>query len=1170
MVLLVGLFVFTVIFFMRPLSASAATVDISQTVTTGFWNDPLMGNTNMTWHNVGQSFFPSVSSINSIKVYLTRTPGTNQTDYYLDLYKGSPTLQASYTSLGTAMLPYTSIVESTDGNQEANFVFSAAIALVPNDPYFFRLSMASYSLTGVHSRVAWSSQIAGELLAWGALPQADNLQAGTSNLEMYFITYSATTAEPLAITTTTLPVTTVGATYNQALASTGGTAPLTWSLSAGALPAGLTLSSAGVISGIPTIAGTASFTVRVTDNVGATVTSAQTITVQPPANTAPVLSFSLATGYITDGVNPSVSFTNSPPTFKVAYSDADNNPPAPLKLFINNTSYNLSAESGADGDFSNGEHYTFMPLVGTLAKGLYNYYFTASDGSLAVRLPAAGNLIFEVRNVPVILIPGILGTELKKGNDLLWMDVANIYFDVGDIFLLPLWVREDGTLGDDGVSVYDVIRKKSFIYDISDRTTLYDYFDGLINEFSNNGYVEGDDLFVFPYDWRLDNRINALNLKTKIDAALNQTSSPKVDIVAHSMGGLVTKQYILQNSEHRINSLIFLGTPHLGTPKALKALLFGDGFGFPLGLLSQSVMKRLAYNMFSSYQLLPSQTYVNNLGGYYYDYTSSTGPSVYTYQQVKTGLLDSGYNTIAIQSTESFHTQEFDSLSLEAKGINAYNIVGCNQATIQGIIKRNKPNQLGETEYNLLLGAGDETVFLGSATGINLPSGHSFYATSVKHSKMPSNNNVRQLVVKLLTNTFSSADLPASIRQDDSQCVVNGKLVSLHSPVAIDIYDQNGNHVGYNTNGQLEENIPGVTYEELDGNSFVFLPDDILSSLQINLRATGSGSFNMRVSVVNNSNVDSVTYYNNVPITSVSTGNIVFDSSNNPSLQLDINNTGNTTLITPSSALSGQSITDSIAPQTSASLIGSLSSFGMYESVVEIILDAADNSGGSGLLKTVYSLDSGQTWQNYNGNLRFEVDGEYQFKYQSIDKVGNRESEKGIIFRIAKPPGRGGGGGSSISQPLVINSETKVPVLNPPTIISESSYMPKAVKQDNAVTDVSDTTIEAGKVAGVSIEKKTSVSDIIGLIGVLYNNGSITKKFIRDRLINQLIIGEQRFNRLQKIKQQCRTEKCKAGVDKWLERAWSALEYEIGIRRGKYIKEEGYKDLYKNIELIIN
>jgi hypothetical protein len=87
---------------------------------------------------------------------------------------------------------------------------------------------------------------------------------------------------PLAITTTTLPNGTTGTTYNSTLGATGGAPPYTWALVSGALPTGLNLSAGGVISGIPTAAGTFTFTVSVTDSLGVTKTAALTITVVSP------------------------------------------------------------------------------------------------------------------------------------------------------------------------------------------------------------------------------------------------------------------------------------------------------------------------------------------------------------------------------------------------------------------------------------------------------------------------------------------------------------------------------------------------------------------------------------------------------------------------------------------------------------------------------------------------------------------------------------------------------------------------------------------------------------------------------------------------------------------------------------------------------------------------
>jgi plastocyanin domain-containing protein len=81
-----------------------------------------------------------------------------------------------------------------------------------------------------------------------------------------------------AITTTSLPTGKVGISYSGALAASDGTSPYTWSVSAGSLPAGLSLnSSSGTISGTPTAAGTYSFTSAVTDSVGSTATETLSI-----------------------------------------------------------------------------------------------------------------------------------------------------------------------------------------------------------------------------------------------------------------------------------------------------------------------------------------------------------------------------------------------------------------------------------------------------------------------------------------------------------------------------------------------------------------------------------------------------------------------------------------------------------------------------------------------------------------------------------------------------------------------------------------------------------------------------------------------------------------------------------------------------------------------------
>jgi hypothetical protein len=89
------------------------------------------------------------------------------------------------------------------------------------------------------------------------------------------LTISAAPTSIVTLTTTSLAEASVNTAYSATLAATGGVAPYTFSLANGtALPAGLTLSSAGGISGTPTAVGSTAFTVNVTDSTTPTALSA--------------------------------------------------------------------------------------------------------------------------------------------------------------------------------------------------------------------------------------------------------------------------------------------------------------------------------------------------------------------------------------------------------------------------------------------------------------------------------------------------------------------------------------------------------------------------------------------------------------------------------------------------------------------------------------------------------------------------------------------------------------------------------------------------------------------------------------------------------------------------------------------------------------------------------
>lgn len=87
------------------------------------------------------------------------------------------------------------------------------------------------------------------------------------NLTIKTQTYSLTVNQPtIVLSSTSLPATTISDNYNQNITASGGTAPYTYAIKSGALPAGLRLSSDGTLSGVPTVGGTFNFNVQATDS----------------------------------------------------------------------------------------------------------------------------------------------------------------------------------------------------------------------------------------------------------------------------------------------------------------------------------------------------------------------------------------------------------------------------------------------------------------------------------------------------------------------------------------------------------------------------------------------------------------------------------------------------------------------------------------------------------------------------------------------------------------------------------------------------------------------------------------------------------------------------------------------------------------------------------------
>jgi alpha-tubulin suppressor-like RCC1 family protein len=132
------------------------------------------------------------------------------------------------------------------------------------------------------------------------------------------VRWSFKTYDALMIVTAALPAGVNGAGYDQPLNASGGRAPYSWVITAGALPAGLVLNNdTGIISGTLTAAGIADFTIQVTDANGTSNSTALTITSHPavtgylPANGSLVPLNTIVQATFSDPLNPATVNANN-------------------------------------------------------------------------------------------------------------------------------------------------------------------------------------------------------------------------------------------------------------------------------------------------------------------------------------------------------------------------------------------------------------------------------------------------------------------------------------------------------------------------------------------------------------------------------------------------------------------------------------------------------------------------------------------------------------------------------------------------------------------------------------------------------------------------------------------------------------------------------------------
>ncbi len=221
--------------------------------------------------------------------------------------------------------------------------------------------------------------------------------------------------------------------------------------------------------------------------------------------------------------------------------------------------------------------------------------------------------------VPVILIPGLLGSRLARADTgvelwpgstrkLLTSDYEELALRIDPETLEPI---DDGLVPS---GIFEGAAGKDFYRRIMQE--LRDAGGYRLAQPGQRADEEKASLYVFTYDWRQDNVKTVRKLDELIEQIRRDYGDPalKVDVIAHSMGGLVVQYFerfgtadVLGGNSFQVTGLgipklrriVLLGTPNQGTVTAVHKFLNGYGVGFS-GLPTEGVA-----TMPSTFQLFP-------------------------------------------------------------------------------------------------------------------------------------------------------------------------------------------------------------------------------------------------------------------------------------------------------------------------------------------------------------------------------------------------------------------------------------------------------------------------------------------------------------------------------------------------------------------------------------
>ncbi len=220
---------------------------------------------------------------------------------------------------------------------------------------------------------------------------------------------------------------------------------------------------------------------------------------------------------------------------------------------------------------------------------------------------------------PVVVVPGLLGSRLVddgSGREIWPGSLLNVALGTYKTLAVPLPdFPSRGTPGLRPAGVTESEFGRDFYGELIN--TLVDY-GGYERVEPGTAFVAGGKrrVYVFDFDWRQDNVATVKEFDAFIRAIQADYNNPRlrVDVIAHSMGGLMARYYLRFGTEDvlndnrlrvtwagapMINKMILLGTPNLGSVSAIEGFIRGQSVGL------RRIPPEVVATIPSTYQLFP-------------------------------------------------------------------------------------------------------------------------------------------------------------------------------------------------------------------------------------------------------------------------------------------------------------------------------------------------------------------------------------------------------------------------------------------------------------------------------------------------------------------------------------------------------------------------------------